>query len=89
MMDESKPRQLARPKPEETGSKTELLLKFEEESTILFVAVKLPGEVPRVMPIEIEMDPITFLSDFSATWRELGEKVRAEFTRAATTGRIT
>lgn len=64
-------------------SKTELLFKFEEESTILIVAVKLPGESPRVMQTEIEMDPITFLSDFSATWRELGDKVRAEFTRVA------
>ena len=74
---------------ENTGSKTEFLLKFTEESTLLFVAVKLPDETIRVMQIEIEEEPITFLSDFSATWRELGEKVRNEFTRAATSGRAT
>ena len=73
MMDESKDK-----------SKTELLLKFKEESTILVVAVKLPGEDPRVMQTEIEMDLLTFLSDFSATWRELGDKVRNEFVRGAT-----
>lgn len=65
------------------GSKTELLLKFKEEDTILAVVVKLPDELPRVMPIEIDTDIPTFLSDFSATWIELGKKVHAEFVRGA------
>lgn len=88
MMDES-PRQLARPEPEEAGSKTEFLVKFEEETTFLFVAVKLPGETIRVMQIEIEEALPTFIQDFEITWRELGDKVRDEFIRGATSGRAT
>ena len=81
-MDENQPRQLARPE-EKPGSKTELKLKFTEESTLLIVAVKLPGEAPRVMPMELDVDLPTFIMDFPFTWRELGEKVRAEFVRGA------
>lgn len=70
-------------KPEE-GSSKELLLKFEEESTFLIVAVKLPGEIPRVLPIEIDVDLPTFIQDFDATWKDLGDKARNEFIRGAT-----
>lgn len=66
------------------SSKNKLILSFKEEATLLIVAVKLPNEVPRVMPMELEVDLPTFISDFSATWRELGEKVRTEFVRGAT-----
>lgn len=73
MMDENKT---------EVSSK-ELRLKFEEESTFLIVAVKLPAEFPRVMPIQIDVDLPTFLQDFDSTWKELGDKVRNEFIRGA------
>ena len=76
-------------KEKETPSKKSLTLKFAEEATYLFVAVKLPGELPRVMPIEVEVDLPTFLQDFETTWRELGDKVRNEFIRGATIGRAT
>ncbi len=68
----------------EASSKKSLTLKFGEESTYLFVAVKLPGELPRVIPMEVEVDLPIFIQDFEATWRELGDKVRDEFVRAAT-----
>ncbi len=68
----------------ESKSKKSLTLKFEEEATYLFVAVKLPGEFPRVIPIEVEVDLPIFIQDFETTWRELGDKVRDEFVRGAT-----
>lgn len=80
---------------EETSSKElfnelrELLLKFTGESTFLFVAVKLPGEIPLVLPIEIDVDLPTFIQDFDATWKDLGDKTRNEFIRGATSGRAT
>lgn len=80
-MDE--PRQLARPEPE-TGSKTELLLKFKEESTHLVVIVKLPGEIPRILPGEIDADLNDFLADFDSIWRDVGDAARDEFVRGAT-----
>jgi len=78
-------RKLAGPELEEApGSKTELLLKFGEEDTLLFVAVKLPGEIPRVLPMGIEVDLTTFIEEFDSTWRDVGEKVLNEFIRGAT-----
>lgn len=74
---------------EKPGSKTELRLKFKEEDTILTVVVKLPGEVPRVLPLGIDVDLAIFIEDFPATWRDIGEKVRNEFIRGAISGRVT
>jgi len=79
MMDESK---------NEISSK-ELLLKFEEESTHLIIIVKLPGEIPRVFPGELDVDLPTFIQDFDATWKDLGDKTRNELIRGATSGRVT
>ena len=69
-------------KTEETSMK-KLTLELEEESTFLIVAVKLPAEFPRVMPIQIDVDLPTFLQDFDSTWKDLGDKVRNEFIRGA------
>ena len=69
----------------ESSSKKSLTLKFTEESTLLIVVVKLPDEIPRVMPMELDVDLRTFLEDFDDTWKELGAKVRSEFSRGATT----
>jgi len=70
-------------------SKTEvslrnLTLKFEEESTLLIIIVKLPSEIPRVLLGELDVDLPTFIQDFDATWRDLGDKTRNEFIRGAT-----
>jgi len=78
MMDETKDK-----------AKTELLLKFEEESTHLIVIVKLPNEIPRVLPGEIDAELSEFLADFDSIWRDVGDKARNEFVRGATSGRAT
>ena len=68
----------------ESSSKKSLTIKFTEESTLLIVVVKLPGEIPRVMPMELDVDLRTFIEDFDDTWKELGEKALSEFVRGAT-----
>ena len=67
----------------EETSKRELLLKFEEESTHLIIIVKLPGEIPRVFPGALDVDLPTFIQDFEAAWKDLGDKTRNELIRGA------
>ena len=72
------------PESSETSSKNKLILSFAEAATLLIVAVKLPDEIPRVLPMELDMDLSVFLSEFNTTWKDIGEKVRAEFIRGVT-----
>ena len=54
---------------------------YGDNDVILLVVVKDPGRVPRVMPVNIE-DPGLFLSEnFGETWRDIGDKVKAELSR--------
>ena len=59
----------------------QLTLKFKEGDTILAVAVKLPNELPRVLPLTID-DLKLFLEDeFTEFWKTTAEKVRNELIR--------
>lgn len=61
--------------------KDELTLKFEEEDITLMVAVKLPNEFPRVLPLTIEDLSIFLEEGFPVYWKEIGEKVLNELIR--------
>ena len=62
-------------------SKDQLTLKFGEEDTLLLVAVKIPGELPRVLPVTIE-DVRAFLEEeFNEFWSTTKQRVQNELVR--------
>lgn len=66
---------------EEAPAEKETRLAYRDNDVLLLVVIKDPGQIPRVMPVGIE-DPSLFLSeDFEGTWKDIGDKVRAEISR--------
>lgn len=66
---------------EEVQPEEEIRLAYGENDVFLLVVVKDPGRIPRVLPMGIE-DPGLFISeDFEETWKDIGDKVRAEISR--------
>jgi len=63
-------------------SKTQLTLKFREGDTFLAVAVKIPGELPRVLPVTLEDVEAFMREEFPAFWKTTEERVRNELARA-------
>lgn len=64
--------------------KDQLVLKFKEQETVLAVAVKLPGELPRVLPVTIE-DVRSFLEEeFNDFWTATKQRVQSELIRGVT-----
>ena len=63
------------------AEKEHLTLGFAEADTVLLVAVKIPGEKPRVLPLTIE-DVRAFLEEeFNDFWAKTKERVQNELVR--------
>ena len=57
---------------------------YGDNDVLLLVVVKDPGRTPRVMPVNIESPALFISEDFAETWKDIGDKVKAEITRMGT-----
>ncbi len=65
----------------EIPAEKETRFTYGDNDVLLLIVVKDPGRIPRVMPVSIENPSLFISEDFEGTWKDLGDKVKAEISR--------